>query len=135
MRPLLINADTRAALDRLRRHAEANPIPLAVLMRMLSKAHPPPGDDPRHVAELPDGGWRIVFTVEDQPSGRVRHASVSHSGRHRGKGPNPAAVGVICALLGFDLDERMELDGEKHLLQPDPDLGWLAPNVFERVEP
>jgi len=129
MRPLVIDEVAREDLRRVRTFAEANPIPRDVLRAMRSGDYPPPGDYQEWTAKL-DHGWRVVFTVEDQPMGMCRHLSVSVSSLAEGKAPNPAGVAMIARELGFAL----ESDGftySRARCFPDPGVGWAAPNVIE----
>lgn len=133
MRPLVIDEAARKELARVREFAEANPIPQTTLKAMITGNHPPPGDYPEWTAELPHG-WRVVFTVEDQPMGRVRHLSVSVDARHQGKCPNPVGIAAIASELGF-LVNPDTLEYVHARCFPDPDIGWLAPNVIEPLDP
>lgn len=97
MRVIEIGDKEIAALEQLRRHAEGHPVSLAQLEH--AAAHPV-GDDPQHAVELP-GGLRVVFSVEQQPSGLYRHASFSVLPHRAGVLPQPALVNVVLPSLGF----------------------------------
>ena len=129
LRPLVIDQATRDEFTRVREFSDLHRIRTGTLLRMMSGSEPPPGDDPNRVVELPQG-WRIVYTVEEQPRGWMRHLSVSTDGRHEGKAPNPFAVALICRELGFSIGEDL-LFTDRQTVSPDPVLGWIAPNVLE----
>ena len=59
----------------------------------------PPGDRPGFSCELPFG-YRVVFTLEKQNIGKVRHLSISVS--IPGNLPSMTAVEAIMHEIGFD---------------------------------
>ena len=65
---LLINASTRKRIKKLADYADANRIPIDVLHKMAMEIHPPAGDDENYVCHL-ENGYRVVYTIEEQPSG------------------------------------------------------------------
>lgn len=130
MRPLVLNDAAQSELARIRTFAEENPIPRATLKAMMMGDHPPPGDYEKWTTELPFG-WRIVFTIEDQPMGLVRHLSVSVEARHQGKCPNHAGVAMLARELGFSVTESLEFNKARCFPDPNPSIGWRAPNVIE----
>jgi hypothetical protein len=72
-----------------------------------------PGDDPRFVAHL-DVGYRCVFTITEEPSGKIfRHLSISVDGKDM---PNPLAAYSIADMFGFT-----GWDGKSEL----PPRGWM----------
>jgi hypothetical protein len=65
---------------------------------IVNKQAPPPGDNKNFVVEIPVG-YRVVYTIEDQPAGKVRHLSVSVD--KAGKVPSITAVQEIMRMIGF----------------------------------
>lgn len=105
MRPLIIDDEMKARIQRLIDAAQANRIDLPTLKKIAAGELPPPGDIPAHICFLPFG-WKIVFTIEQQPNGWFLHMSVSVDSKD--KVPNPIAVQEIATILGFpSLDQCM----------------------------
>lgn len=98
MRVLIIGPKEKEKLQRLKEFAEANPIQYAEMMKIMNGKKNPVGDDPRFVAYIPEG-FRVVYSVEAQKAGLMRHCSISVRGN--GKLPNVAAVDELIKLLGF----------------------------------
>lgn len=92
---LFIGAAEQARLVRLLEYAKANLWP----EERITAGHGPwPGEIPEHVASI-QRGFRIVFSIEQHPSGWFRHASISVS--TPGKYPSPQAVRMISRYLGY----------------------------------
>lgn len=68
------------------------------LLDIFNGQEPPVGDRPEHVCQLPVG-YRVVFNLEKQNHGVVRHISVSVDSP--GKLPNIEAVREIARLFGI----------------------------------
>ncbi len=62
-------------LRELRGWAEANPVTRDDLFAMIEGRKAPIGDNESFVVNV--YGMRVVFSIEDQPSGMVRHVSIS----------------------------------------------------------
>lgn len=97
MRPLVICPIGRAEIKRVMDFADKHRDPIANLHARISGALPPIGDNPNFVCTLPVG-FRIVYSIEQQPIGWCRHISVSVDGA---KLPNPMAVRMIADEFGF----------------------------------
>ena len=89
-----------AALENLRARAEACPVTPDRFARMAAGEEGPIGNDPAYCLEL-QGGLRVVLSLEEQPTGRVRHASFSVFPRGPGELPSIVMVETMLPLLGF----------------------------------
>jgi len=83
-------------LSEMRQWAEMNPITLSDIHEMIEGKRPPIGDNENFVLYLE--GMRIVFSIEEQPVGKVRHVSIS-----RKEGPvSTSHFAMIEKWLGFE---------------------------------
>ena len=100
LRPLLIGPEQVNDAKRVVAHAEANPLSLRDLFDVVRGSRPPIGDNPSHVCVFPLG-YRICFSIENQPEpmGWCRHISISVGGD--GYAPNPVAIDEIAKHFGF----------------------------------
>lgn len=98
VRPLLIDKDLTDQIDTLVKYAEKNPITMDYLLDQKNGEEKPPGDYEGYSITLPFG-YRIVFTIELQPAGKIRHLSMSVN--EDGSLPNEFAVQQIMDLIGF----------------------------------
>lgn len=99
IRPLIIDADTRAAIARLIAYAEAHPQNIhRIFKAMVNQATAAGNLDPKHVCVIKIG-YRCVYTIDEQPVGRCRHLSVSVLGD--GCAPNEYAVLELMKNFGF----------------------------------
>jgi hypothetical protein len=85
-------------LQALRVYAEQHVVPLEELYLMMAKKLPPIGDAPEYRREF-DDGYRIVFSIEQQPNSYVRHLSVSLA---NGNAPSVNIVRFIMKMLGYE---------------------------------
>jgi hypothetical protein len=98
MRAMVIDDNVKRDLERLAAYAEKHVLSMDELLDMVNKQAPPPGDNKNFVVEIPFG-YRVVYTIEDQPAGKVRHLSVSVD--KKGKLPSITAVEEIMRMIGF----------------------------------
>jgi hypothetical protein len=98
MRPMVIDDNVKRKIERLAAYAEAHILSMDELLDIVNKQAPPPGDNKNFVVEIPVG-YRVVYTIEDQPAGKVRHLSVSVD--KVGKVPSITAVQEIMRMIGF----------------------------------
>lgn len=98
LRPLIIDDNIREQLASLVEYAERNIISMDYLLDQKNGEEQPPGDYKEYTRILPFG-YRIVFTIESQPVGKIRHLSMSVD--EDGKLPNMVAVQEIMNLIGF----------------------------------
>jgi hypothetical protein len=99
MRPLIIDEMTKDKCAALVRYAEKDIVTMDDLLDTVNKQRLPIGDDPGHVIII-SVGYRCVFSIEDQPAGKVRHLSISIDAP--GKLPSVPACEEIIKLFGFD---------------------------------
>lgn len=99
MRPLIIDNNLKDKIGKLVAYAEKHPFTIDNLQDIKKKVREVPGDMEGYVLLLPFG-YKIVFSIELQPAGKVRHLSMSVD--EDGKLPNPGVVGEIMKLIGFD---------------------------------
>ena len=115
MRVLAINESVKAEIKQVIANAEQHRYDLAMMRKLISGDLPPAGDHARHVTIIPDG-YRVVFSIEEQPIGWCRHHSVSVD--KKGKYPTPQAVELIMQEFGMgndiynSLKVWMEKEGE-----------------------
>jgi hypothetical protein len=104
MRPLIIEEKISEGIAGLVAHAEKNPFSVDELLDIYNLEGAIPGTMEDFTLYIPCG-YRIVFTIEEQPAGRIRHLSVSVD--KEGKLPNVNAVLLIMGEIGFKkpLDE------------------------------
>lgn len=95
MRPLIIDHKAIAAL---KEYAENNVVTTIDMQLTVSGKKKPVGDNPEHVLVLPVD-YRIVFSIEAQPAGMVRHISISILGVDAF--PNMIAAQLIAKEFGF----------------------------------
>ena len=101
LRPFIVDDDIREQFSNLVSYAEKHPLSIDDILDTMNKEVLPVGDDPNHVINMPFG-YRIVYSVENQPSGKVRHLSMSVD--EDDKCPNMAAVQETMKMLGFKND-------------------------------
>ena len=133
MTALVLGPDQVEALAALRAHAETpeNRYRLSDLVCVIKGAIPTVGDDPSMVVRIPVG-FRVVYSVEQHPSGWIRHMSVSLDGGS--KVPGLHAVARSAKQLGFSVGEDLRFDLARHQIHEDQVFGLAVPNVFERME-
>ena len=76
LRALILDENARAEVARLRGYAESNRVSLDDLQRCQEHPELAVGNNPSHVIIIPQG-YRVVFSVEEQPAGLAEHLSVS----------------------------------------------------------
>lgn len=107
MRPLMIGPKQKAGIMRVIKFAESNRIPIDALKKVVADPKAPAvGDQKERVILLPIG-FRVVFSIEEQPAplGWSRHVSISVS--RRGRFPHEAAVALILHEFGFNPGPRI----------------------------
>lgn len=134
MRALIITSEVENNIKSLMEYAHKNVLARALLERLSA------GFDPKDVRTRPPQtnviaqdftmdiplGYRVTYTVEDQPIGLCKHLSVSVP--KRGKSPHPLAVQEIMKLFKFDRPlEQCKIWTEEY------EKGFTAVNVVEPV--
>ena len=126
MRPLMIDNEYSKKITDLKTFAELNPLTMDDLLDMYNKAKPVAGDTEGYYLYIPMG-YKVVFTIEKQVKGDVRHMSMSV--KDAKMLPNPFAVEQMLKLLGF----KNELINCIIDLEPVGD-GHQAINVLELIK-
>ena len=105
MIPFILDPEGIAELHRIRDYAYSHPADFYTLKKMMEGMIPVPGDNDNFLCLLPPKkDWpypkfKVVYSIEEQPVGKLRHLSVSivESARM----PSPHAVDMIMKELGF----------------------------------
>lgn len=98
MRVLIIGPAEKEKLKRLVKHAESHIFGMDQLLDTWNKELEPAGDMKDFVCTIPNG-YKIVYSIEDQLKGNIRHLSVSVS--DAGKYPSPEAIQLIMDELNY----------------------------------
>lgn len=99
IRPLIIDETFRNQIQVLVDYAENNPLSMDDLLDTYNKEMNPIGEAKEFVL-ITEYGYRIVYSIEMQPAGKIRHLSISVN--EDGKLPNEFAVREIMNLIGFN---------------------------------
>jgi len=98
MRALVIDEKAKEKIRNLIKFAESHPYSIEHLKKVISGDRPPAGDYPEHVITLHEG-YKVVFSIEEQPIGLCKHLSVSVN--TEGMTPRPEAVELIMDEFGM----------------------------------
>lgn len=98
MRVLVVDDNFKQLLKDVRIHAEKNPFSMDDMLDVFNKIEKPAGDREGFSCFLPYY-YKVVYSIEDLPAGRVRHLSVSVPSN--GKLPSIEAVKLILKELGY----------------------------------
>lgn len=126
MRPFIINDKLKTQIASLVAYAEENPVSMDELLDTVNKQAKPVGDFSQHTLNLPFG-YRIVYSIEEQPKGKIRHLSMSVNEDE--KLPNEFVVREVMKLIGF----KNELENCEVFLES-ISLSRQAVNVLEIIE-
>lgn len=102
MQALVLNDETREALQELKDRAEKEPMTLSQILELLSAEEPPADLNMDKTVEVPVG-YAVTYTNEEQPSGLFRHLSMSAGDANGRKPPSPEAFAAIAELFDLDL--------------------------------
>ncbi len=133
----MIGAAEKEAIAKLREHAETNPLTPETLER-LSRGFNPADPSTRPAPQLEQfiplnfnveipWGFKVTFTMEQQPVGLVRHISVSVDAPNRV--PHPAAMQMLLEEFGFE----NPLGVEQQVYPEHYGKGLTSVNVLELV--
>jgi len=108
MRILIIDDDARAEIKKVVDYAQAHKVFLSQIRLIVAKQSPPVGDDANYVCYV-NNGYRITFSIEEQPCGWCRHISISVSPVD-GKQllPNVPSVELLLKEFGFVGDNVLD---------------------------
>jgi hypothetical protein len=126
MRPFIIDDKLKTQIASLVAYAEKNPVSIDELLDTVNKQAKPVGDFSQHTLNLPFG-YRIVYSIEEQPKGKIRHLSMSVNEDE--KLPNEFVVREVMKLIGF----KNELENCEVFLES-ISLSRQAVNVLEIIE-
>lgn len=121
LRTLLITDSTIADAQKVIAYAVQHRETMKDLANRISTNAPGPGNDPNHVLLVPEG-YRVVYSIEQQPSGWCQHFSISIN-RH-GMSPNPEAVAMI-------LEKCFGIRWNMRPNKPDPNRPDVAISIWE----
>jgi hypothetical protein len=125
-RPFIIDDNLRKKIASLVTHAEKNPFTMDDLLDIKNGREKPAGDYDEFTLNLPFG-YRIVYSIEEQPKGKIRHLSMSVNEDE--KLPNEFVVREVMKLIGF----KNELENCEVFLES-ISLSRQAVNVLEIIE-
>lgn len=98
MSVLIIDEEAKARIKEVKDYAERNHYSIDDLLDIKNGAQEPPGDNGFFSCHLMNG-YRVVYTIEDQPSvGLVRHMSISLNEQL----PPVPSVQLIMEEFGFE---------------------------------
>jgi hypothetical protein len=124
LRPLVITDATIAEAAKVKAYAIQHRETMKELANRISTNAPGPGNDPQHVLLVPEG-YRVVYSIEQQPSGWCQHFSISVN--RRGMSPSPDAVSLI---LEKCFGIRWNMRGKPTVDRPDLALSvWDEPSM------
>ena len=103
--PFILDDKGMAELRRIKANAEANPVSRETLKAMMEGMVDPVGDHEEYSCVLPVG-FKIVYSIEEQPCGKCRHLSVRVQGGRNNRVPNEHMVGMVMKELGFKREVR-----------------------------
>ncbi len=99
MRPLIIDEELKSKISALVAYAEKNPFSMDNVLDVYNNEMAPAGDMDQYTLILPFG-YKIVYSIENQPVGNVRHLSMSIDAD--GKLPSTVVVKIIMKMIGFE---------------------------------
>jgi hypothetical protein len=127
MRGLIIDNSVKAEIKALMKYAEKNPYSMDDLLDIVNGSMESPGDQREFQMYIPMG-YKVVYTMEIQNVGLVRHISISVN--TPGKLPGQEVVTFIIPFFGFKRtihDNVIKIEGPKDGLQ--------SINIWEPLTP
>lgn len=79
-RLLIIDDSTRADIKRVMTYAHNNPMTMDMMLDVFNNPSLAPGNDVNHTVIISDG-FKVVYTVDEQVLGKMKHLSISIGGR------------------------------------------------------
>jgi len=125
--PLAIDEQIRGFIERVLNYAEENKISFDMTKEMIAGTRPPIGDNRNYVCYIPVG-FRVAYSIEEQPCGWCRHMSVSVSTKDRV--PSIPAVEMLMKEFGFE----GTINDQLHVGMEDIGEGHRAVNVLAMIE-
>src|SRR5688572_22092740 len=99
MRALLIDENVRSQINDVIDYSHKNPYSMDDLLDTINGQMLPAGDNPKHVIHIPIG-YRVVYSIEHQVHGDLKHISISVD--TIGRLPSSDAVSMILEEFGFN---------------------------------
>lgn len=129
MRPFIIDDTTKLAIERIKAYAEKNIVQMGDLVAIKhGNEEKIPGNNPKHVCNLPFG-YRVVYSIEKQTQGEVRHLSISVDAKD--KLPHQNVVETIMEMIGFQ--EKFSILLKQGFIQIESGDFGHAINVWEII--
>ncbi len=100
MRLLIIDDEVKARIRALYDYANSHRLTHEMLLGQRDGKDKPVGDNPFHSLHLTDG-YKVVFSVDEQPMGVMCHMSMSVASNNPDTMPNEYAVQEVAELLSF----------------------------------
>jgi len=98
MRAFVIDKHLEKAIKNMVKYAEEHPVTIDDILDQLNGQRKPVGEIIGHVVYVPSG-YKIVYSIEQQTKGTVRHLSMSVD--KKGRTPNPLVVRSVMEMVGF----------------------------------
>lgn len=132
LRPFIIDDTTKQAIERIKSYAETHVYSMDDLLDIKNNEKDSiiAGDQEGFTCLLPFG-YKVVFSMEDQPAGMVRHLSVSVD--TEGKMPSQLVVSQIMKLIGFE-NSLTNLAKEGYIHIEEIGENHHAINVLEKIK-
>lgn len=124
MRRLIIDEDVRYIIKKVVNYANRHELTLQDIKDTLLGVKQPVGDNVNHVCFIPDG-HRVVYSIENQPSGKYKHISISID--KEGLLPNIEAIKTIIKEFDYEID----LDVDKKNVWVENE---IAVNILEKID-
>lgn len=99
MRSLVIGREEKEKIKNLVEHAEKNIMQMDDLLDTINKEMLPVGDMDNFSCQIPNG-YKVVYSIENQPAGMVRHLSISVP--EEGAYPHPDVVIMLMGEIPFE---------------------------------
>lgn len=122
MSVLVLGQEEKQILEDLREYAESHPMSMDDMLDIINGDSGAAGDFEEFTRNIPVG-YRVVFSVEQQVPGDIRHLSVSCDG----VAPSPEAVELIQKEVGFEESKPTQIFVE------DIGDGQIAINVLQLI--
>ena len=132
MQALIINNKIKNEINNLVEFAKANPVSLEQLKRTVEGTVPPIGDDPRYALNI-DVGFRVVFSIEQQPQGLMRHLSIGMPYKPKDVYPSHEVASEIMRLFGFSGTSEAVAHSDYGMVWPEEDCNVV--NILEYIDP
>jgi len=100
LRLLLIDQEVQAQIKKVIEYADSHRVTMDDILDVMNGTGTKAGDNKENVLEI-QMGYRVVFSIEEQPIGPVRHLSISVDGDVKDM-PSVQSVKLIMSEFGFE---------------------------------